>query len=62
MSAVIGGWGNSKIIIRRKQGDVVLRSAQYYDALDGEKQIVYLIQITNGKNVTQTQFMVNLLH
>lgn len=49
-STVIGGWGNSKIIIRRKQEDNVLRSAQYYDALDPDKQIIYLIQITTRKS------------
>lgn len=40
-----------QIVIRRKQGANELRSAQLFDALDPEKQIIYLIQITTRGDI-----------
>lgn len=43
---VIGGWGNTRVIIRRKQGADVLRETQVVDLLSNDKWIAFLIQIT----------------
>lgn len=44
--AVIGGWANQRIIVRRKQGDNVLREVRRVDILASDKWIAFLLQIT----------------
>lgn len=46
---MIGGWGNARTIIRRKQGANVLRETQQVDLLSNDKWITFLIQITTRK-------------
>lgn len=43
---VIGGWANTRVIIRRKQGGDVLRETQVVDLLSNDKWIAFLFQIT----------------
>lgn len=43
---VIGGWGNQRVIVRRKQGANVLREVSLVDILVPDKWIAFLIQIT----------------
>lgn len=46
---MIGGWANQRIIIRRKQGDNVIRDVQQFDILDKDRPIVFLIQVLQRK-------------
>lgn len=48
---MIGGWANTRVIIRRKQGDAVIRDVQQFDILDKDKPIVFLIQILKRKRL-----------
>lgn len=45
---VFGGWGNSRIIVRKATGEE-LKFGQVNQVLDANKKRVFLIQITNGK-------------
>lgn len=48
---LIGGWGNQRVIIRRKQGANVLREVQLVDILANDKWIAFLIQITTRGDI-----------
>lgn len=59
--AVIGGWGNQRVIVRRKQGANVLREVQLVDILASDKWIAFLIQITK-RTITINTFLCYDLH
>lgn len=45
---VIGGWGNSRQLIRKTVGDELFEKVQLKDLISGEQQTRVLIQMTKG--------------
>lgn len=48
---MIGGWANTRVIIRRKQGDDVLRDVEVVDVLSKDKYTVFLVEITDSGDI-----------
>lgn len=48
---MIGGWANTRVIIRRKQGADVLRDIQVADVLATDHYVTFLVQITTGGDI-----------
>lgn len=46
---MLGGWGNTKIIIRRKQGANVIKEVDIADVLIKDIPVTFLVEITKSK-------------
>lgn len=48
---VIGGWGNTKVLIRRKKSDATLSEKTYDEVLAKGEIATVLVQLTKGLSI-----------
>lgn len=54
LSVVIGGWGNTKSVIRRKSQDMQLISVDKVNVLRGQEPVLMRVEISTGKRTPHT--------